>query len=283
MPSIKFLALSSGFVIAVGMNASALPIPGIDYDASNDPDSGVDTTWEDVQGTETGVDLALGTGVAYNGSLTGAPASVTAVYQFDGSANARALGGFDLANTFSSSGNVSFEALFRADTVSSNQFLWDDGGSGAGISLTIGSAGNLQFAVRDNSNGSTGMSKAIGADEFVHAVGVVDMANDDVYLYVNGVSVGTPGTFTGNIWAGTDGSGGFTTIGDFTGTAGATGGAFGNLSGYGEFDGDIAFFRFYESALSAQDAGDLYAAVIPEPSSLALLGLGGLLIARRRR
>lgn len=47
------------------------------------------------------------------------------------------------------------------------------------------------------------------------------------------------------------------------------------------FNGDLDDVRIYDNALTAQDVAAL--AVIPEPSSLALLGLGTLLIARRRR
>lgn len=47
------------------------------------------------------------------------------------------------------------------------------------------------------------------------------------------------------------------------------------------FEGDLDDVRIYSSALDANAIAAL--AVIPEPSSLALLGLGGLLMARRRR
>ena len=53
---------------------------------------------------------------------------------------------------------------------------------------------------------------------------------------------------------------------------------------YTSFDGDIAIMRYYrDQVFDATDATQNYDALIPEPSSLALLGLGGLLIARRRR
>lgn len=45
------------------------------------------------------------------------------------------------------------------------------------------------------------------------------------------------------------------------------------------FNGYIDDVRIYDNALTAQEVG----ALVPEPGSLALLGLGGLLIARRRR
>lgn len=51
----------------------------------------------------------------------------------------------------------------------------------------------------------------------------------------------------------------------------------------GRWNGLVDDVFVLDTAMPAQDIKDLYDAGIPEPSSLALLGLGGLVIARRRR
>jgi hypothetical protein len=47
-------------------------------------------------------------------------------------------------------------------------------------------------------------------------------------------------------------------------------------------DGALDDFRIYDRALSANDVGEL-AAMIPEPTTIALLALGGLALRRRKR
>ena len=44
------------------------------------------------------------------------------------------------------------------------------------------------------------------------------------------------------------------------------------------FAGELDDFRFYDEALGAEEIG----AMIPEPATMILLGLGGLLIRKRR-
>jgi len=85
-------------------------------------------------------------------------------------------------------------------------------------------------------------------------------------------------------WAGTDGSG----LGSIDGTTGGNNQSW--LNGFGLFEGDISFFRFYDTALTAGDVEALFGAVavanIPEPSTFALFTLGALGIfwfGRRRK
>lgn len=111
------------------------------------------------------------------------------------------------------------------------------------------------------------------ADTFAHVVGVFDHVNGESFLYVNGSQVATKST-TRTIIA----SGQNFAIGNY-----ATGG-----TTY-DFIGGIDDVQVYGEALSASDVSALFAnpglnlTTIPEPSSTALLGLGGLALILRRR
>ena len=63
-------------------------------------------------------------------------------------------------------------------------------------------------------------------------------------------------------------------------TGNAVGGA---GTGYGPFAGQLAIFRYYNRALTAQEIARNYSVIVPEPAMLSLLGLGALGLLRRRR
>ncbi|NQT85550.1 LamG domain-containing protein [bacterium] len=278
-------------ILATGYD-TVLPDMRHDANRTSDPN-----TWFDVVGvnqTSAGsLDLDL-SGVAYDASPGSAFTGIQGAYVFDGSAS----GVFGTPNFESgfqgnpTNDSVTLEVLFRPDDLTGQEVVWEFGGATDGSSLTL-NGDILQFIAKDSGqNASASLDLDVDGDgiidygDFLHIVAAVDLAANSVYLYLNGASP-TPGGIaaTGNIndWAGADGSGFGSRAGNETG---GSGGAFGGLNGYAGFQGDIARFGLYQRVLSPLDVNELYinSVLIPEPTTLALVGLGiGLLRRRRRR
>ena len=164
--------------------------------------------------------------------------------------------------------STSFDPLFtvRGDTNSAAfNFNFSQNGTSPVIRFGGRSAGTSGYQ-----NG--GNVSVTGLDGFIYAVGVMDLANDQILTYVNGVLERTQSvSFVG------------TTFGSGATSDDAIGGVAGNANF--TYDGLIDELAFYNRELTPSEISARYAAItaIPEPTSVGLVGIAGTLVVLRRR
>lgn len=161
-----------------------------------------------------------------------------------------------------------------------SQLIFETGGSGAGTSLnmngsvmTFGSATNAATAANTTVDLDSIYGGAPDTDDMLHVRLTIDLGNDAITLSAFNLATGLRAVssvpFTGNDWAGGDGTGFFNLNGSTGGSAG------GNVpGGYSNFDGQFAGLQFFTNEVLEP---------VPEPSSVFLLGLGVCGFLRRRR
>ena len=145
---------------------------------------------------------------------------------------------------------ASFEIWFRPVSDSDRDVLFETGGSADGTSISL-DGNTLKFVIRDTdgSVAETELTATIDPNEYSQVVGVIDIGPGDMRLYLNGNLVASATNSSLNDWAGGDGAG----LGKANGAT--------NFSGATSFEGEIAWFRFYESALSTTQVATNYESI----------------------
>ena len=288
-------------MMTVAISASALPASAamittgftLNFDAGLDTDG--DNVWENTEAVQTH-NWQLGDQVSLNSSPITGFSGITGAYEFPASGsnlpeNKAIAPSYQGLPGNPTNDSASFEIWFRPESLTNgNQVLWETGGGGSGSSFTILDGNTLRFTMKNGSRNMVIETLISQTSEFIQAVATYDRNNpnptDTLSLYLNGGLVGTETNNNVNDWAGGNGSG----LGgrSITGQTGGSGAGGVDLN-FGTFEGDIAIFRFYESALSESQVKQNFNAIaeIPETSSnlslLALASLGGSSIFLRKK
>lgn len=245
---LKCTALASAMMFTAASNAALVD----HYEFEGD---GIDSAGGDANGT-VGVNVTFTPGVfgqaaAFPGGAT-IPANMIEVPPAD--TFDPGTGGFTVAH------------WVKRNNAGSNVFEQTiDGlnGTGEGYqTFFLNNAGNNLMRVRlDDVNGNNIVADTdtqFNDSDFHHIAFVVDRTANTLTFYVDGVLDSTHNSLN-------------TLVGAISPDQGLQIGR--------DFVGEIDDLRFYNEALDAA----AISALIPEPSSLALLGLGGLVMSRRRR
>jgi hypothetical protein len=202
---------------------------------------------------------------------------IAAAYEFDGTAVAE-------FGTLASIQRdpATFEVWFRPSDTAGQEILLELGG-GTGTSFSLDDD-DLRLVSHDTGETvnlvATDYLATRGIDDFIQVVGVFDFDADRTSFYVDGQLVGFE-NLVPDRWTGTDPNG----LGGINSKVGGEGGF--NFNPYGNFEGEIGIYRFYQRALSPGEVAQNYLAVsVPEPSTLSyflFFGLTALASFRRRK
>jgi len=185
------------------------------------------------------------------------------------------------------------------------QWLFDTGGEASGLGLWLrqstdanGDAGALEFvAGAEGPDMAThvSISAAIGGvSDFTQAVFVLETGDIDgqadgtdtrLVLYLNGTEAASSllEEDTDTQWYQGGNAGGLSDAGGDLGPTKVTGEIDDIDFEDVDYEGQLALFNLYDESLSAAAVRESYTAIVPEPASATMIGLGGILILARRR
>jgi len=161
--------------------------------------------------------------------------------------------------------SLTFSAMIKLNSTSNNTWIFDTGTSITN-SITIHRWNQLLYVGVNGGQTKTYSSSSINDLKWHHLTVVRDgTTSADVALYVDGVAI-------------TQGAGGNTTHNSGLPTIGA-------LAGGGDlwFNGGLDEVALFSDAMTSTEVTSLYNKAVPEPATMSLLGIGGLLALVRRR
>ncbi|MGS2718488.1 beta strand repeat-containing protein [Eionea flava] len=233
------------------------------YDAAADNSN--NGTWENTSATPPSTNYAWSFTPAGNvtpHTVTSALPGITEAYRFNVNPGDITGAEFsDLSGDDDSFSNIptdptndsaTFELWFRAADINDHDVLFEVGATGDGASLRMNGT-VVEFFVKDgNANVQLSFDLATvnidPTEEFVQVAGVIT-DNGNVDLYINGALAAQDTSGVISDWAGSNDAGlGFNNEGI-------------NFNSPTAFEGDIALFNFYESALSSSDVLDNYQSI----------------------
>ncbi|MEL7274408.1 MAG: Ig-like domain-containing protein, partial [Pseudomonadota bacterium] len=249
--------------------------PTLDYTTITT--AGATGTWA---GGATDQNFDWTTGVTHNTAPTTTLPGITESLTFSGSSDA-AADSFDGLSGNPTDSDATLEMWFKYDpddyTSGQGAILFESGGGTDGISIALsdstgggtGTIDHLRLHLRDGGTGGANailladLSDVVGpgniANEFFQVTAVYDRnsgtgtpSDDRVMLYINGILVQTVEIAGLEDWSGGDGAG----LGGSNGGTNIT-----DASEFGDFQGEIAQFKFYETALNAIEVKDTFDAV----------------------
>lgn len=178
---------------------------------------------------------------------------------------------------------LTFDFTTAVDQTTAPIVLWEMGATGSGAALVLDGDDIHFFAGNSNTHVVSAAHGLTATATDVQVLSVFELNtngnSETLSLYIDGNPVPTTGDFdTANIWAGSDAG----ALGSVAGNAGAryigtTLFTDGDVVNYPTNDIDLAMYVLGEGDNSIANI------LVPEPTSLALIGLGGLMTARRRR
>lgn len=168
------------------------------------------------------------------------------------------------------SDSMSFSVWASSNSFSSNPMLFNTGSYGSGPDLFVipDYCDSIAWNTWDscgNNFGSGATALNLDDGDFHHYVLTNDSINSIATLYIDGILFGTAGYRE-------------------TGTTLTIGSSWDGHSYY-DWNGSIDDINIYDTSLSQSEVNALYSGTVPEPSILALMGLGlaGLGVTARRK